>query len=291
MDLKAYFDRIGYRGPARADLATLIALHRAHLQAVPYENLDVQLGRPLTPDPAAAFEKIVTRRRGGWCYEMNGVFGAVLSEIGFKVTRMAGGVMREVVGDDAVGNHLVLLVELDGEPWIADVGLADGALEPYRLKPGALAYDGYVFRLEAMEAGWWRFHNHEYGGAKSFDFRVAPAQPALLATRCAWLQTAPESHFLQNLIVQRYRGTQILQMRGRTLRTVSPTGVEVQLIGSAEELVDMLADDFGLDVPEIADYWPRIAARHEEVMAGAEAAHANGIIEEPSQDAIKPQAG
>jgi N-hydroxyarylamine O-acetyltransferase len=72
MDLQAYFDRIGFAGPARPDLATLRAIHRAHLLAVPYENLDVQLGRPVTLDPAHAFDKIVRRRRGGWCYEMKG---------------------------------------------------------------------------------------------------------------------------------------------------------------------------------------------------------------------------
>ena len=272
MDLKAYCDRIGFRGPLRPDLATLIALHRAHLQAVPYENIDVQLGRPLTPDPAQAFDKIVGRARGGWCYEMNGVFGAVLAEIGFKVTRMAGAAMREVAGDEAIGNHLVLLVEMDGEPWIADVGFGDGALEPFRLKAGPMAFEGYPFRLEAMETGWWRFHNHEFGGAKSFDFRVGPADPGLLAARCHWLQTAPDSHFVLNLVVQRYRDAQILQMRGRTLRTVTASNVEIRLIGSADELVAILARDFALHVPDIADAWPRIAARHDVVMAAAAAA-------------------
>src|SRR3954471_15025485 len=103
MDLKAYFGRIGYVGEPRVDLATLRALHRAHLLAIPYENLDVQLGRPLTTDPAAAYDKIVRRRRGGWCYEMNGLFGWALETVGFSVMRMAGGAMRELRGDMAVG--------------------------------------------------------------------------------------------------------------------------------------------------------------------------------------------
>jgi N-hydroxyarylamine O-acetyltransferase len=274
MDLKAYFDRIGFEGEVRPDLATLVALHRAHLQAIPYENLDVQLGRPLTTDPAAAFDKIVGRRRGGWCYEMNGLFGTVLSEIGFKVTRMAGAAMRELLGDIVIGNHLVLLVELDGQPWIADVGFGDGALEPFRLRPGALEFAGYSFQLEAMGEGWWRFHNHEFGGAKSFDFQVAPADPDLLSGRCEWLQYAPDSHFVLNAVVQRYLGETILQMRGRVLRRVSPEGVTQETIGSADEWVAVLVRDFGLDVPEAATLWPRILARHEEVMAAAEAAAA-----------------
>src|SRR5579862_4517964 len=133
MDLGAYLDRIGFRDEPRPDLGTLKALHRAHLLAVPYENLDVQFGRALTIEPHAAFDKIVTRRRGGWCYEMNGLLGAALDAVGFKVTRLAGAVMREVVGDAVIGNHLVLLVDLDGQPWIADVGFGDGSLDPFPL--------------------------------------------------------------------------------------------------------------------------------------------------------------
>ncbi len=269
MNLQAYYERIGFEGEAKPDLATLTALHRAHLLTIPYENLDVQLGRPLTTDPAAAFDKIVTRRRGGWCYEMNGLFGAVLAEIGFKVTRMAGAAMRELMGDIVIGNHLVLLVEIDGEPWIADVGFGDGALDPFPLAPAALSFGGYPFRLEAMDEGWWRFHNHEFGGAKSFDFQVEPADPELLSGRCEWLQYAPDSHFVLNAIVQRHRADEILQMRGRVLRRVTPAGVTQETIGSAEEWVEVLAREFDLDVPEAATLWPRVLARHEEVMAAA----------------------
>ena len=223
MELAAYLERIGYAGPVRPDVATLVALHRAHLQAVPYENLDVQLGRPLTIDPEAAIEKIVGRGRGGWCYEMNGVFGAALAQIGFEVTRMAGAANRELLGDIMAGNHLVLLVEIEGQPWIADVGFGDGSQDPFPLRPASMTVAGYPFRLETLDERWWRFHNHEFGGAKSFDFMVEPADPDLLAGRCEWLQYAPESHFVLNLVVQRYRGDTILQMRGRTLRTPSAT--------------------------------------------------------------------
>src|SRR5690349_13822179 len=99
MQLSAYLDRIGYGGPVRADLATLKALHRAHLLTIPYENLDVQLGRRVTTDPADAYDKIVRRGRGGWCYEMNGLFAWALGEIGFSVIRMAGAANRELLGD------------------------------------------------------------------------------------------------------------------------------------------------------------------------------------------------
>ena len=277
MELGAYLDRIGYGGPVRPDLATLRGLHRAHLLAIPYENLDVQLGRPLTPDPAAAYDKIVRQRRGGWCYEMNGLMGWALGEIGFSITRMAGGAMRELRGDFVVGNHLVLRVDLPGEPdpWIADVGFGDGILDPFPLRPADLTAEGHKFRLEAMDGGWWRFHNHEFGGAKSFDFQLEPADPALLAEKCAWLQSTPESPFLLNVICQRWRGDgEILQLLGRTYRQITPGVRNERTVASADELMAVLKDDFTLDVPEIRALWPRIAARHDEVMAAAAAAKA-----------------
>jgi N-hydroxyarylamine O-acetyltransferase len=274
MDLQAYFDRIGFTGQARPDAATLRALHRAHMQAIPYDSLDVQFGRPVSLEPAAAYEKIVVRRRGGWCYEMNGLFGAMLQLVGFKVTRMAGAAMREVRGDFMIGSHLVLLVELPEGPWIADVGFGDGALEPFPLAASPLTIEGYAFRLEALDERWWRFHNHEFGGAKSFDFVVEPADPALLQEKCDWLHGAPDSPFVQNVICQRYRGDEILQLLGRSYRQIRPGVRQERLIEDADDLVRVLRDEFTLDLPEAAALWPRIVARHEQVMAEAEAAKA-----------------
>jgi N-hydroxyarylamine O-acetyltransferase len=267
MDLAAYLERIGFSGEARPDLATLRALHRAHLAAIPYENLDVQLGRRVTPDPVAAFDKLVTRRRGGWCYEMNGVFGAALQAIGFKVTRLAGGVLRAVAGDSVTGNHLVLLIDLAGQPWIADVGLGGGTLEPYALAAGPLSISGYDFRLEGAGDGWWRFHNHRNFGATSFDFQLTPADPEVLAAKCDWLQSAPESIFVQHLIVQRFRRDEALQIVDRTLHRVTASRVDKTLIGSADELVEVLGADFGLDLPEAAVLWPSLLDRHERAVA------------------------
>jgi N-hydroxyarylamine O-acetyltransferase len=267
MDLHAYFNRIGFTGPARPDLATLKAVQRAHALGISYENLDVQLGRPLTTDPAAAFDKIVRRRRGGWCYEMNGVLGAALDAIGFKVTRLAGGVMRSLRGDDALGNHLVLLVDLEGEHWIADVGFGDGPREPYPLREGAFACDGYDFALERLQDGGWRLHNHPAGGAPNFDFATDPADPALLAAQCQWLQTAPESPFVMTAVAQRHMEEEIRMLRGRAFRRITPTSQTDALIDTADDFVALLKREFELDVPEAAEIWPRVMARHEELFA------------------------
>ena len=268
MDLQAYLDRIGHAGPVGADLATLRALHRAHLFAIPYENLDVQFGRPLTVEPARAFDKIVRRGRGGWCYEMNGLLGAALEAIGFEVTRLAGAVHRQALGDMTVGNHLVLLVNLRGEPWIADVGFGDGIRDPFPLREGPLSADGFPYRLERLADGWWRMHNQPHGGASTFDFRTEPADPAMLAARSHELQTSPQSPFVQNLVAQKHVGDEVLILRGRVLRRVRPSGFEDRLLGSADDLVEVLERDFGLPVPEAATLWPRVLERHAQVFAG-----------------------
>ncbi len=263
MRLAAYLRRIGFEGEARPDLATLRAVHRLHLLAIPYENLDVQLGRPVTIDPVDAYARIVEGGRGGWCYEMNGLLGWALGEIGFPVTRMAGGVHRATVGDQAVGNHLVLRVDLDEQGWLADVGFGDGPSEPWRIAAGPISDAGFDFRLDQMTDGWWRLHNHPRGGAPSFDFRNAPADEALLAARCAWLQTAPESSFVQNAVVQRLRPDGQAVLRGRTLKLLTPTDATERRLESAAEYVDVLAGVFALDLPEAAGLWPGICARHE----------------------------
>jgi N-hydroxyarylamine O-acetyltransferase len=104
--LAAYLHRIGFTGAARADWPTLQRLHRLHLAAIPYENLDVQLQRRVGFDLDAIHRKLVLERRGGWCYEMNGLFAWALEQIGFRITRLAGGVGREQAGDRSIGTHL-----------------------------------------------------------------------------------------------------------------------------------------------------------------------------------------
>ncbi|MDO8378865.1 arylamine N-acetyltransferase [Phenylobacterium sp.] len=264
MDLSAYLARIGYAGTPRVDLPTLHDLHRRHLQAIPYENLDVQLGRPGGVDIEDAYDKIVTRRRGGWCYEMNGLFGWALREIGFDVTRMAGAVGRDERGAISHGNHLVLRVDLD-RPYLADVGFGDGMLEPIPLLAGGYSRAGYDFRLEQVDADWWRLHNHALGGAPYFDFTLETAREEALAATCQWLRTAPESVFTQFPIVQRHTRDGLVIILGRTLRRIRPGERTQALIDTADQFVEVLARDFGLDVPEMRSLWPAICAKHEEL--------------------------
>ena len=261
-DLAAYLDRIGFQGRPALDRETLEAVQRLHLMAIPYENLDVQLGRPLTTDPAAAFEKLVTRRRGGWCYEMNGLLGSALAAIGFTVTRLASAVMRSAAGDANIGNHLVLRVDLPEGPVLVDAGLGDGPFTPYPIVEGPFQARGLAFRLERIEDGWWRLHNHADARPPNFDLHLHLVDEEQLSRKCQWLQTDPDSLFVQNLICQRFAEDGHVNLIGRVLRRVGPTGTEERLLASADELVEVLESVFGLTEPAAAGLWPRICARH-----------------------------
>ncbi|MEJ0025635.1 MAG: arylamine N-acetyltransferase [Rhizomicrobium sp.] len=267
MNIDAYLARIGLDHRPPPTLKGLTEVHRAHMLAIPYENLDVQLGRPVTIARPAIYEKIVNRRRGGWCYEMNGILGWAMGELGFRVTRATGAVMREAAGETAVANHLVLKVELDEGLYLADVGFGDGPLDPIRLAPGTFSSNGYVYGLSRADGDWWRLRSHPNGAAPSFDFDLDPADETRFAAKCEELQTAPDSHFVQNLFCFRHHpdGT-VLLLRGRVLRTVTPAGYADRVLDSAEDLVATLRDGFSLDLPEAATLWPKIVARHEQVM-------------------------
>ncbi|MGC1524058.1 MAG: arylamine N-acetyltransferase [Steroidobacteraceae bacterium] len=269
MHLADYLRRIRFDGSARPDLATLKAIHRAHQHAIPFENIDVQLGRPVALDLEASYDKIVYRRRGGWCYELNGVMGWALEQIGFEVMRMSAGVMRVRTGDAQLGNHLCLLVRLD-QRYLVDVGFGGSLAEPLPLRASEREDPPYRVELSELVGGYWRFSEtaHGDGDPFSFDFRAAPADEALLARKCQFLQSDPASPFIQNLVVQRRTADTHVSLRGRVLATTHTTRIDKKWLNSADELGATLRDRFDLDIPEAASLWPSICARHETLFAG-----------------------
>ena len=260
MNLRAYLNRIDYRGPIAPTVDVLRAVHRCHACAIAYENLDVIRAVPVDQEIERIYAKIVVDGRGGWCYEMNGLLGWALRAIGFKVTRICGGVMRAERGDAAFGNHLVLKVDLN-EPWIADVGLGDGIVEPIPLRESESAQYGRHCRLQQLRPGEWRFHNRENGMPPSFDFLDRPAEEAQLTRTCSALQSDPESMFRQNLICQRMSVTGGHMLLGRVL-THHTDAEPTRMLGSEGELVEVLESVFGITVPDLTGVWTRVVARH-----------------------------
>ncbi|HUU33126.1 MAG TPA: arylamine N-acetyltransferase, partial [Vicinamibacterales bacterium] len=258
--LDRYFARIGFDGPRPATLGTLRALHRAHLLAIPYENLDIHLGLEVSLDPEAMFAKLVDERRGGWCYEMNGVFGRVLETLGFNVRYLSGAVGRAERGWRAQGNHLVLLVTLD-RPWIADVGFGDGFLTPLPLEPGNYRQDFLEYRV-TRDGPRWRVHNHQHGGADGFDFTLTPRRLGEFAQQCHELQTLPESGFVKSTVCERMLPTGLVMLRGATLREVRAEGATTEVVESAASFDRVLRERFDLSIPGIETLWPRVWERH-----------------------------
>lgn len=212
MDVARYLARIGYGGPIAPTIETLRALHRAHLYAVPFENLDIGLGRPILLDPAAIEEKIVARRRGGFCYELNGLFALLLRDLGFRVTLLAAGVYSDRRG--AFGptfDHLTLRVDL-ARPWLADVGFGDGFLHPLALDTAEEQIDsGRIAPLvNTANEGIWQdryrisaaddariMQRRDWTGAwrDQYRFTLVPRQWADFSAQCHYHQTSPDSGF------------------------------------------------------------------------------------------------
>ena len=161
MDIEAYLQRIRHTGEVRSTEATLRSLHRAHLFTVPFENLDISLGRKIICDETRILNKIVDERRGGFCYELNGAFAALLQASGFQVTLLSARVAREDGSYGPEFDHLTLRVDLE-EPWLADVGFGEGFQDPLRLESGMeQPQNGRVYRLTSRPAS--RFTSTDSG--------------------------------------------------------------------------------------------------------------------------------
>jgi N-hydroxyarylamine O-acetyltransferase len=216
VDTTAYLHRIHYQGWLDPTSATLRALHRAHLYAVPFENLDVYLGRPIALDEATLFDKIVVRRRGGFCYELNGLFAALLRTLGFTVTLLAA---RDAHSDGSFGpefDHLTLLVVCPHPPapapaaagegaqvrWLADVGWGDTFCDPLRLdEPGEQVEGLRAYRLDRDDHHWILLQRTSTGRwEQQYRFTLQPRQLADFTAMCHYHQTAPDSWLTQERI-------------------------------------------------------------------------------------------
>jgi len=258
--LDAYLAKIGVDRPASLDLPSLSKLHRAHLMTFTWEALDAFMGWPSSITPASAFAKMVGGRRGGWCYEMNGLFGAALDALGFRVTRLCGGVDREKLGDIAMGNHLTLRVDLDDRSYLAEVGVADAIIEPVPLAVGPISQRGFDFSIVPTQDDWLRFNNHAHGIARSFDFRADHSDEAAMADMHGWLMRDPGSPFTNALAVLRHSANGYVALQNDRLRTVTPVSVSEHRITSADHLADTFETVFDLEIPRPERVWDKIQA-------------------------------
>jgi arylamine N-acetyltransferase len=259
VDVAAYFDRIGYGGTVEPTVETVQALVAAHNQSIPFENLDPLLGIPVADLSAAALaDKLVHRRRGGYCYEHNGLMGYVLEELGFGVERLAGRVVwMNPGGPLPAQTHQVLSVTVPGVdgPLLVDVGFGGQTLtSPIRLEAGPAQetrHEPYRIRerrnglqLEAEIGGDWQ----------PLYLFTTRAQPRIDLEVGSWyVSTYPNSFFVTGLTAALVTDDARWNMRGRNLAIHSGGGTEKIRFKTAAEVLDVLTDRFGIDLADLGD--------------------------------------
>jgi N-hydroxyarylamine O-acetyltransferase len=247
LNVRAYLDRIEYTGSLEPSRETLRDLHRAHMFHIPFENLDIALGNKIICDEGAFIRKIVERGRGGFCYELNSAFAALLRALGFRVTLLSARVSRPDGTWSPEFDHLALRVDL-AEPWLADVGFGDSFAEPLQLETAAeQPQDGRRFRLSHPD-GSFHLEKADSDGAwkKQYSFTLIPRSLSDFGAMCLYHQTSPDSHFTQNRICTKAtRGGRITLAERKVILTRSGKKQETA-IASEGEWRAALKEHFGI---------------------------------------------
>ena len=248
MKVEEYLNRIGYGGPLDASADTLRLVHAAHMRAVPFENLSIHRGEPVVLDDGALFDKVVRRRRGGFCYELNGLFAALLRALGFDVRMLSAAVAAAGGGFGPDFDHMALLVTLE-ERWLADVGFGDSFVEPLRLdhrgeqpQPDGRACmireegDRLLYLRRGAGGGW----------EPQYRFDLTPHAYADFAGMCEYHQTSPESHFTRKRVCS--RATEEGRVTLSDLRLIETRGGErvERLLQTEEQYAAALREHFGV---------------------------------------------
>ena len=251
METDDYLDRIGYRGSREPTAETLRQIHRAHLLAVPFENLDIPLGHPIVLSLPSFYDKIVRRRRGGFCYELNGLFGWLLEQLGFSVTMLSARVYDGAQPGPEF-DHLVLLIKIE-EFLIADVGFGDSFLEPLRLEAQAdTSQHGSSYRLIKSDSDWVLQRRRESDWEPQYIFSLTPRCLAEFSAMCQYHQTSPESVFTQKAVCSLATSDgRITLSIGRLIMTTGGLREERAVAGE-EEYRSLLKTHFGMDLGQEA---------------------------------------
>ncbi|HEU4479933.1 MAG TPA: arylamine N-acetyltransferase [Pyrinomonadaceae bacterium] len=247
MDTDAYLKRINYKGSLALNAETLRALQVAHLRTVPFENLSIHAGEPIVLEENALFSKIVERRRGGFCYEANGLFAALLRALGFEVAMLAAGVAKSQGGFGPQFDHMTLMVTLD-ELWLVDVGFGDSFLEPLLLDSrrdqvqGTRAFrivddDDYLILMRRIHDGDWE---------PQYRFTLQPYSFADYEETSIFHQTSPDSHFTKGRICSLATEDGRVSLSEMRLITTREELRDERTLKDQHEVDRILRDQFGI---------------------------------------------
>ena len=247
MDAADYLQRINYDGSRTPSAETLRQLHLAHLRTVPFENLSIHWREPIVLSDDALFEKIVRRQRGGFCYELNGLFAGLLRELGFNVTMLSAEVANDQGEFGPPFDHMTLVVTLE-DRWLADVGFGDSFREPLRLDEREPQVQGDdAFRIEETGTHLVMSRRKENGDWQpQYRFTLKPYGYADYDEMCRYHQTSPESHFTQKRICS--RATMDGRISLSEMRLITTRGRERKELelSSETQYADLLREQFGI---------------------------------------------
>ncbi len=255
----AYLRRVRYDGDLAPSYDNLVALHRAHLNAVPYENLGIMLGRAPSVDPAASLARVGQVGRAGYCFHQNGSLELVLRELGFELSRRHGHVYAAEDDRGTSLNHLVLVADglpTDDNPggrWWVDVGLGDAFRDPVPVTVGRHDQSGFRYEITEVREDGWSFRHDRAGTFTGIEIRSLPIDQPAVDEAHARLSAPLDGRFAKLLVVQRRDSSGVDTVRGCLhLRTLPDGQVETEL-SSYSAWRSALVDGTRLSLEEVGD--------------------------------------
>jgi len=206
IDFSIYLSRLGFKKTPPVELKSLQALQRAHLLRIPFENLDIHRKVRIELDASKIFAKVMANNRGGFCYELNGIFYELLTHIGFQVKRVSAQVYSEEKGYSPAYDHMALLVHIDGQDYLSDVGYGEFAFSPLALRFNELQADKRgTFIMDEFRDGFLRLCKLDEKGEKKTEYIFKPEAQTfdVFTERCMHQQDDPDSHFRQKKLISR----------------------------------------------------------------------------------------
>jgi N-hydroxyarylamine O-acetyltransferase len=250
MDVAEYVKRIGYRGQLEPTIIVLRRLHRQHMLTVPFENLDIHLGRPIALDTRRFYRKIVLERRGGYCYELNGCFAWLLRRLGFPVSLLSARVARPDGRFTPAFDHLVLAVNLR-ERWLVDVGFGDNFTRPKPIGRIDTQRDhGYFYRITESRGNLTvsRRTVEHLPWHVQYAFSLQPRSLSEFEDRNRYQQTSPGSHFTQQRLISKLTRTGRSTLTDSKLIITKGDEREERKVNGSDEFDRLLSKHFQIEI-------------------------------------------
>ncbi|WP_080054833.1 arylamine N-acetyltransferase family protein [Spirosoma aerolatum] len=250
MNINAYLTRIHYAGPVDVSLETLQNLHYQHLLSIPLENLDIHYGRDIVLDTDVLFTKLITKKRGGFCYELNGLFCELLRAIGFTAKLVSGQVFEPGKGFNDEFDHAAIIVHLNGIDWLVDVGFGRRfPLYPIAIQPGEIQEDRTgLYTIRSYNAAYWviQYQNETGNWVPAYLFTTVSRQLTDFRSMCRYHQTSSASYFTQNMLCTLVTPNGRITLTDDKLKITEQGRVTEQPVDDADDFEYLLETHFGI---------------------------------------------